>query len=50
VKREAAAPKPFEVECELPDWAIERLRARYDESALLALAKACCRARRSTSA
>ena len=39
VKREAAAPKPFEVECELPDWAIERLRARYDESALLALAK-----------
>jgi len=39
VKREAAAPKPFEVECELPDWVIERLRARYDESALLALAK-----------
>jgi len=39
VKREAAAPKTFEVECELPDWAIERLRARYDESALLALAK-----------
>ena len=39
VKREAAAPQPFEVECELPDWAIERLSARYDESALLALAK-----------
>ena len=28
VKREAAAPQPFEVECELPDWAIERLRAQ----------------------
>src|SRR5438445_301643 len=39
VKRDAAAPQPFEVECELPDWAIERLSARYDESALLALAK-----------
>ncbi|HEY6240357.1 MAG TPA: RsmB/NOP family class I SAM-dependent RNA methyltransferase [Burkholderiales bacterium] len=39
VKREAAAPQSFEVECELPDWAIERLRARYDESALLALAR-----------
>ncbi|TMH56102.1 MAG: RsmB/NOP family class I SAM-dependent RNA methyltransferase [Betaproteobacteria bacterium] len=39
IKREAAAPQPFEVECELPDWAIERLSARYDESALLALAK-----------
>jgi len=39
VKREAAAPQPFEVECELPDWAIGRLRARYDETALLALAK-----------
>ena len=39
VKRDAAAPQPFEVECELPDWAIERLSARYDESAVLALAK-----------
>jgi len=39
VKRETAAPQSFEVECELPDWVIERLRARYDESALLALAK-----------
>src|SRR6266702_754436 len=37
VKREAAAPQPFEGE--LPDWAIERLRARYDESALLDLAR-----------
>src|SRR5258706_15284391 len=39
VTRDTAAPQPFEVECELPDWAIERLRARCDESALLALAK-----------
>jgi len=39
VKRETAAPQSFEVECELPDWAIERLSARYEESALLALAK-----------
>src|SRR5256885_319513 len=39
VKRDAAAPQPFEVECELPDWAIERLSVHYDESALLALAK-----------
>ena len=38
VKRDAAAPQPFEIECELPDWAIERLSARYDRSALLALA------------
>src|SRR5260221_5980274 len=29
----------FEVECELPAWAIERLRARCDESAVLALVK-----------
>src|SRR5207249_12305270 len=39
VKRETAAPQSFEVECELPDWAIERLSTRYEESALLALAK-----------
>src|SRR5258708_12549174 len=39
IKREGAAPQPFEVECELPDWVIERLRARYDESALLDLAR-----------
>lgn len=39
VKRNAAASQPFEVECELPDWVIERLRARCDESALLDLAR-----------
>src|SRR6266508_2247742 len=30
VKHEAHAPQPLEVECELPDWVIERLRARDD--------------------
>jgi len=39
VKHEAHAPQPLEVECELPDWVIERLRARHDKSALLALAR-----------
>jgi 16S rRNA (cytosine967-C5)-methyltransferase len=39
VKHEARAPQPLEVECELPDWVIERLRARIDSSALLALAR-----------
>jgi 16S rRNA (cytosine967-C5)-methyltransferase len=38
VKHEARAPQPLEVECELPDWVIERLRARVDSSELLALA------------
>ena len=38
VKHEARAPQPLEVECELPDWVIERLRSRVDSSALLALA------------
>jgi 16S rRNA (cytosine967-C5)-methyltransferase len=39
VKREAAASQPFEVQCELPDWVIERLRPRFDEAALLELAR-----------
>jgi 16S rRNA (cytosine967-C5)-methyltransferase len=39
VKRESRALQPFEVECELPDWVIGRLRERFDEDALLALAK-----------
>ena len=38
VKREARAPQPLEIECELPDWVIERLRGRFDERALLELA------------
>ncbi len=38
VKREAHAPQPLEIECELPDWVIERLRARFDERSLLELA------------
>jgi len=39
VKREAAAAKPLEIQSELPDWVIERLRRRYDEPALLELAR-----------
>jgi len=39
VKEMAGAAQPFEVECELPDWVIERLRSRFDDDALLALAK-----------
>jgi 16S rRNA (cytosine967-C5)-methyltransferase len=39
VKRGAAAEQPFEVEAELPDWVIERLRRRFDPPALLELAK-----------
>lgn len=39
VKEAAGAAQPFEVECELPDWVIERLRGRFDDGALLALAK-----------
>ena len=39
VKREAAAAQSFEVQCELPDWVIERLRLRFDEAALLELAR-----------
>jgi 16S rRNA (cytosine967-C5)-methyltransferase len=39
VKRAAAEPQPFEVQCELPDWVIEKLRRRFDEHALLRLAR-----------
>ncbi|HSQ02865.1 MAG TPA: hypothetical protein VLN59_02445 [Burkholderiales bacterium] len=38
-KEAVCAPQAFEVECELPDWVIERLRARFDDGAILALAK-----------
>jgi 16S rRNA (cytosine967-C5)-methyltransferase len=38
-KREAHAQQSFEVECDLPDWLIARLRARFDDAALLELAK-----------
>jgi 16S rRNA (cytosine967-C5)-methyltransferase len=38
-KREAHAPQSFEIECDLPDWLIERLRARWDDTAVLALAR-----------
>jgi 16S rRNA (cytosine967-C5)-methyltransferase len=39
VKREAAAEQPLEVQCELPDWVIEKLRRRFDEPSLIALAR-----------
>ena len=39
IKRNIHAPQAFEVECDLPDWLIERLRRRYDDAALLELAK-----------
>jgi 16S rRNA (cytosine967-C5)-methyltransferase len=39
VKRESRAPQPFEIECDLPDWVLERLRPRFDEAALLEIAK-----------
>jgi 16S rRNA (cytosine967-C5)-methyltransferase len=39
VKRAAAAEQPFEVQCELPDWVIERLRRRFDDDALLEMAR-----------
>ncbi|HUL93031.1 MAG TPA: RsmB/NOP family class I SAM-dependent RNA methyltransferase [Burkholderiales bacterium] len=39
VKRAAAAEQPFGVQCELPDWVIEKLRRRFDEPAVLALAR-----------
>jgi 16S rRNA (cytosine967-C5)-methyltransferase len=38
-KRDAAGEQPLGVRCELPDWVIERLRARFDERSLLELAK-----------
>jgi len=39
VKRGTAAGQPLEVQCELPDWVIEKLRRRLDEPALLDLAR-----------
>ena len=39
VKREAHAPQPFEVECDLPDWLIERLRSRFDDAGVLQIAQ-----------
>ena len=38
-KETVRAPQPFEVECELPDWVIEKLRHRFDEPSLLELAR-----------
>jgi len=39
VKSEAQAAQPFEIECELPDWVIERLRKRFNDAELLEIAK-----------
>ena len=39
IKRNIHAAQPFEVDCDLPDWLIERLRRRFDDAALLELAK-----------
>lgn len=39
VKRGAAGEQPLGVRCELPDWVIEKLRARFDEPSLLELAR-----------
>jgi 16S rRNA (cytosine967-C5)-methyltransferase len=39
VKRAAAAEQAIGVQCELPDWVIERLRRRFDEDALLEVAR-----------
>jgi 16S rRNA (cytosine967-C5)-methyltransferase len=38
-KEAARAPRSFADECELPDWVVERLRTRFDETALLELAR-----------
>jgi 16S rRNA (cytosine967-C5)-methyltransferase len=40
IKSDAQAAQPFEIECELPDWVIERLRKRFEAVELLELAKA----------
>ncbi len=39
IKEAVHSPQPFEVECDLPDWLIERLRTRFDDAALLELAR-----------
>ena len=47
VKREAHAPQSLESKCDLPDWVIERLQARFGAVDLLELATGCCSPRRS---
>jgi 16S rRNA (cytosine967-C5)-methyltransferase len=39
IKAAARLPQPFEVECDLPDWLLDRLRAQMSDEAVLALAK-----------
>jgi 16S rRNA (cytosine967-C5)-methyltransferase len=39
IKQQAAGDESFEVQCDLPDWVIGKLRGRFDEPSLLALAK-----------
>jgi 16S rRNA (cytosine967-C5)-methyltransferase len=39
VKRDAAAGQSIEIQSELPDWVIEKLRGRFDGDALLELAR-----------
>lgn len=39
IKRGVHAPQPFEIDCDLPDWLIERLRSRFDDAGLLELAR-----------
>ncbi|HET7765832.1 MAG TPA: RsmB/NOP family class I SAM-dependent RNA methyltransferase [Burkholderiales bacterium] len=43
VKEAAAAEQPFGVQCELPEWVIERLSRRFSASALLELARGLAR-------
>jgi 16S rRNA (cytosine967-C5)-methyltransferase len=43
VKQGAAADQPLGVQCELPDWVIERLGRRFDASAVLDLARGLAR-------
>jgi len=37
-KREASASQPLEIECDFPDWLIERLRLRFDDTVLREIA------------
>lgn len=39
IKRAIRDQQPFEVDCDLPDWLIERLRSRFDDSSLIEVAK-----------
>jgi 16S rRNA (cytosine967-C5)-methyltransferase len=39
VKRDASAGQAFEIQCELPDWVIAKLRRRFDDGALLEVAR-----------